>query len=350
MNESLPKENTVEEKDAYGLDGVEHDFVQKYQPKFLAKGGEHIVYETSGHPDIVVKVAVEPLKKIINWNAEHDLPIGSLPKEIEPRVQEYIKQEAERYQQMKTYFGAGHVLNQKKFLVKIPITDNILNNLYEGHPPIKGDETWGVVMVQKRAEELDDPKRLTLVAGYAEQGQVKEEDWNAATDHFVFGKNIEAQPSRDYLLTVQSNEKLKVLLERAEADEQLRESLKELVEKSISYTQETGEILDLIGEDNVVLSKKDGEWTYRLVDALYPHNARMVEKTKAVMLKLSIGKAIDEGEQNILMNAFNYVRTINGLAEKLGVEKRLNIIPEGMGNETVDYLAVIRKNLTFYQS
>ncbi|MEI8328268.1 MAG: hypothetical protein WCG02_03990 [Candidatus Taylorbacteria bacterium] len=38
-------------KTDFSLDDVKHETVQKYEPKFLAKGGEQIVYDTrSGFP------------------------------------------------------------------------------------------------------------------------------------------------------------------------------------------------------------------------------------------------------------------------------------------------------------
>lgn len=331
-----------DEKDTYELSGVEHELTSKYQPKFLAKGGEHIIYEIPEHPDVVVKVATEPLKKIIDWNVEHDQSMNALSPEIETRAREYIKQEIERYQQLKKYFGRDHVLGQRKFLIKLPITENILDAIYEGSPPATGNEVWGVAMVQRRAEELSDPERQTLVAGYSEKEAIQPEVYNKATDHLVLGKNPEQKISEEQLLEVQPNDHLKSLLERAENDESLKESLKDLVEKSITYTEKTGEVLDLAGSYNVTFSKKDGKWTYRLIDALYPGEKKMVEKTKIALLKLSLGTEIGEGEQNILMNAFNFVRTINGLAEQLGVQKRINIVPDGMTQEAMDFSKIIR--------
>src|SRR3989344_773478 len=61
-----PQEISAEQKANYEIDQVEHDLVSRYQPKFLAKGGEHIVYEVPEHPDIVVKVSTGPLKKVID--------------------------------------------------------------------------------------------------------------------------------------------------------------------------------------------------------------------------------------------------------------------------------------------
>ncbi len=326
----------------YEIDQVEHDLVSRYRPKFLAKGGEHIVYEVPEHPDIVVKVSTDPLKKIIDWNAEHGRPVDSLPAELEPRIREYLKSETARYQLLKKYFGADHVPSKKEFLVKVPVTQEVLNALYEGNPPAATKEAWSVVMVQKRIEALNDPNRLAVVAGYAENNEVPKDLYDKATEHFVFGKNPEEKIEKEKFFEIQSHDDLKALLARSESDESLRESLQELIEKAITYTEETGEIFDLAGQDNIVFSQKDGRWTYSLVDALYPGESKAVEKAKIALLKLSAGSEIDEHEKNLLLNVFNFVRTINGLAELMGVQKRISIVPEGMTQERLDFLKIIR--------
>ena len=78
------------------------------------------------------------------------------------------------------------------------------------------------------------------------------------------------------------------------------------------------------------------------VDTRYPGESKMVEKAKIALLKLSVGTEIDEHEKNVLLNIFNLVRTVNGLAEQAGVQKRINIIPEGMTQRGIDFLQIIR--------
>jgi hypothetical protein len=335
------QEILAEPKTNYELDQIEHDFVSRYKPKFLAKGGEHIVYEIPEHPDIVVKVSTAPLKRILEWNAQHGLPIDSLPAELELRARDYLKAETARYQLIKNHFGFDHVPNQKEFLVKVPITQEILNSLYDGNPPATTGEVWSVVMVQKQVEALNDTERLTLVAGYAENEEVPENVYNQATEHFVFGKNTEEAIDREKFLKVQSHKDLKVLIEKSGEDENLRVCLKELVEKIITYTEETGEIFDLAGQDNIVLFQKDGNWTYSLVDARYPGESKMVDRAKIALLSLSAGIEIEEHEKNILLNMFNFVRTINGLAEQVGAQGRVNIIPEEMTDINTNFLQML---------
>lgn len=329
-------------KSKYELADAKHELVSKYQPKFLAKGGEHIIYELPEHPDVVVKVRTASLKKVLEWNTEHGQPLDSLPDEIEPRAREYLKEEAERYQQLKKYFGSDHVPSQKEFLLKVPITENILREIYEGNPPAITSQVWSIVMVQKRVDALNDPSRLAIVAGYAEQSEVPEDIYKQATEHFIFSKNPGQKMEKEQFLQVQSHNDLRNLLEKAEGDENLKKDLKDLVERMVAYTQETGEIFDLAGQDNIILFQKDGKWSFSLVDTRYPGESKMIEKARAALSKLSEGNELDEHEKNILLNTFNFVRTVNGLAEQVGVEKRINIVPEGMTQRDIDFLSMLR--------
>ena len=88
-----PQKNSTEQKIDYELHSIEHELVSKYQPKFLAKGGEHIVYKIPGHPELVVKASTRSLKKIIEWNLEHGQPVDSLPSKLEQHAREYLKQQ-----------------------------------------------------------------------------------------------------------------------------------------------------------------------------------------------------------------------------------------------------------------
>jgi hypothetical protein len=329
--------------DDYELDGVEHGLISEYRPKFLGKGGEQIVYEIPEHPDIVIKVATEPLRKIAEWNVAHDRPLDSMPPELEPHVREYLVQEDARYRQLKKYFGAAHVPDQKEFLMKIPVTKNILRALYNnGSPPFATNEAWSVVTAQKRVAALSDPGRLSIVAGYAEQSDVSEKSYNQATKHLVFGEGPEEKLNDRDFFEVQSYPDLKELLEKSGSDENLKATLKTLVGEIISYAEETGEIFDLAGQDNIVLYQKDGKWTYSLVDTRYPGEGQMVNKARAALLKLSTEGELDEKEKNILLNIFNFVRTVNGLAEQLGAQKRINIVPENANLKEIDFLNMLR--------
>ena len=39
-----------------------NEIIKHYKPKFLARGGEHLVYVVDGHPDIVIKASTYKIK------------------------------------------------------------------------------------------------------------------------------------------------------------------------------------------------------------------------------------------------------------------------------------------------
>src|SRR3989344_3563845 len=173
----------------FRLDDVDHNIVRRYHPKFLVMGGEHIVYEVPSHPNIVLKVVSESIRRSINWNLKRGNVADDFSEDLSILIQDYLQRESKRYEQLKEYFGRENVVNQKKFFVKLPVTEEILDTLYRHKPPTLTKEAWGITTVQKRAEGVYDDNRMTLVSGYAERRDVEERVYNMVTEHLVFGKN-----------------------------------------------------------------------------------------------------------------------------------------------------------------
>jgi len=328
-------------KTNFELQGIEHDLIDRYSPVFLGKGGENLVYEVPGR-GVVIKARVEPIRKILLYNFSQNLPLDTFPSEIHERSADYLRKEAARYNQLKKYFGPEHVIIQREYVMKIPMTEDILRFIFDGNPPGKVSEVFTIVTVQKRLKAIEDPNRLGIMSGYAENNNVPSEIYQQITSHLIFGKNLDEKLEREHLLQIQSSESLRILLESIDSDGLLRECLQELITKVITFTTETGEILDFAGEDNIVIYKNEnGKWNYSLVDCRYPRT-KMVEETKTILTKLSRGEKIEKGEKNTLKNVFNFVRTVNGLAEQLGIHKRINIIPENISVDNLDFLEIIR--------
>ena len=327
----------------FDLEGVEHETVEKYRPQFLDKGGEQIVYEVPDHPDIVAKVNVESLKGIIDWNIHHGKAPNSFSEEIKQRAEKILREEMRRCQELRTYFGSEHIPKQKQYLIQVPLTPEILDELYDNNPPIMTDAAWSITTIQERIDEIRDPSRLALVGGYTEKIQQPLENYSRVTEHLVFGKDLEEKLTRDEFLQIQGNEDLKNLLEKSAGDLQLKTVLQELIEKIILYTNNTGEILDLAGHDNIIMYLKDDAWSYTLVDAKYPGNNAIIESLKLSLEKLMNGPEIEEHDENILLNAFNYIRTVNGIAEQLDSKARIHVTPD-ITDLKIDFQTLLRKN------
>lgn len=81
-----------------------------------------------------------------------------------------------------------------------------------------------------------------------------------------------------------------------------------------------------------------------MVDSGYSNGSKMFEEAKATLHKLFLGKKIDEQERHILLNTLYFVMTINVLAEQVGAQKRINIVPAGMKQEVMDLLKIINED------
>lgn len=326
------------------LEAADHDMVRRYKPQFLARGGEHIVYELPDRPNVVVKVDARVMQMVQEWNAEHDLPLDAMDPAILPYAERYLRIHRERQLRLSEYFGFNNVPRIHQTLAKVPVTRQIIAEVHHGNPPKGSDavgEAWAIVRVQRKLPELASAERKTVVSGYAEYGTPDPDAYARVTAGLL--EDAKTNYSKEELESL-FPEKFRTLLATLESEPGLRDAMTELVKNSERYSRETNEILDLAGSDNISVFKDGDGWHYRLVDALYPSGGAedMVGKTKAAAKKAAEGVALSEYEKNCLLNGINYARTMNALAERLGLKERVDVIPEEARGK-VDYLAILAK-------
>lgn len=256
------------------LDLTEHELIQKYQPKYLAAGGQHIVYEIPNHPDIVVKVDSHHMKAILEQNVAHNRPLDTLSPALKQWLNKIVRMQRAQERAQRKIFGASNVLRTYSTVAKVPVTQEMISELYgptkesparQAPDWIKNvDEAWSIVRVEKRAHELS-----------------KDND-------------LERLPLNFYM------EDLSHVLEIARRDESLREVLIDFTKKIGKYVKETGEILDF-HEDNVTLFKENGRWRYRLVDAAYPdYEGTFWAVYHEARTKEDLGQPLTEEEESIV--------------------------------------------------
>lgn len=335
------------ESEHYIVSDVDHKLIEQFKPQYIARGGEHIVYDIPDHPDIVAKAAKESVATLIKNNVEQGNPPDYLGNDERERAERFLQEEASRFKQLRQYFGKEHTLSQKKYLLKLPVTPQILSDLFEGNPPALPTEAWGMIVIQKRSKALQNTDHLTVVAGYAErQENVNQEAYQTQTEQLFVNPHEEAEFDQVEFLGVQGNHnELPTLVQNSNESDELKNSLRDFVQKAVRYTSETGETLDLAGSDNVAVYQQDGKWNYELLDALYPGTKDMVPRTQQALRKLAAGEEIDDGNRNVLMNTINYVRTINGLAKSLGTKHYIDIVPPEAKQAKINYWAEIQKHL-----
>lgn len=319
----------MEEKiEAYKtIESVDNDVVAKYKPKFLSMGGEHVVYEIPEHSDIVIKVPYHAIKMILDFGISHDGTPGEIGKNNEELARQYLNNERQRYLNFKKYFGADHVLNQRKYIKRVPITTEILSVIYDGDIPqvldgIKEIET--VVVIQSKSREISND-HISFNFGYIEDQIDDPQEYLKYLNDFVCnpkkGTGIGAE-----ILNFPINIQVKKLIQESESDVSLRDRLFEFFSSAIKYSNETGETLDLIGKDNVIFFKNsDGTWNYKLLDALQSNGGWFkINEVFEKLIELENNPEITKEYSGLFLNGPMYISMMNLGAEIFGIKERIN--------------------------
>ncbi len=319
----------------------EREKIKLYNPKYLDKGGDHLVYEIEGHPDIVIKASTFKIKDILSEN-----PNGQIEPHLENKISEEILQKNSKNRNLKKYFGEKAVLSEKRYLTKVTISPMIMEEIFscdwkhrtlpEGYQETK--EVWTVATIQKKSEIITSPTAISFnFGGFMEENNIELGSLDVLNQTLLSGAGLEHSESDLFFKNVNivGKSNLKNINDLITSDESFKNVFEDLILKIIKYTNETGDIMALAGVNNLVFSKnsESGLWEYNLIDVLPVHTEKMFEVSKKVIGKYLIGEHIDELERTILVKTLNYVRVINFFAKSLGLKEVLNILPhEGHDN------------------
>ncbi|HEX8946665.1 MAG TPA: hypothetical protein VF829_00410 [Candidatus Paceibacterota bacterium] len=315
---------------------TEHEAVIQYHPTFLARGGDHLVYEAEGHPDTVIKASTFKMKDVLIDNAEKGLPLDGISEEMRAFLEKETEEKNIQMRLYREYFGAKHTLSERRYVMRVPISPEIIREIFvddwedrkppEGISDIQG--VWTTVIVQKKASEISDPNHLGLYfGGFVEERkeQPDSSEYEVLNNAFL-GKNPILSEEMELFFKTQDNPQthaLADLLAKTEEDPALRVVLMDFVRKAIHFAEETGNILALAGEDNVIFAPKDGTWNYLLVDAIPLYNEPIFTLAKEAQERSENGEDLSQQDKSFTIRARNFVRTMNGLASALGIEERL---------------------------
>ena len=306
--------------------------VERYHPEFIARGGDHLVYRVPNHPDVVVKASWRKIKDIVHHCYQEDNVMSEedVRAYAEAEYTHDIAQKNVEAKDLRTYFGSEHTLPERRYLMQVPITAEMLHELYKDdyldRPLPKAaervDSVWTHVSVQRYTEAVENQKRLAFCFGnYPEWSHVNHIEYEKITTALLDSNS--GQISTEQFLQLQDLSKEKYLtrlVTETETDESLKMALADFVKHAIRYTSEKGQTLALAGEDNVVFYEKGGKWTYLLVDAT-PVPAELIYNRAAEIV--SDGSQMSESDKPMVVRGLNYVRVINGVAMALGISDRL---------------------------
>lgn len=347
----LPKDESP-----LSVDQVKHELSQRHQPKFLGRGGEHLVYEIPAHPEVVVKADKKSMAQILAWNRKHGLADATDSEEAKRYREDVLSQQRKTFRVLREVFGSEHVLPQKKFFMKVPVTSEVLKDaedtvsLENLSVPKDAHEAWSMVTVQRRTRAMEDPWCMTFGGNNVEMrnfqqllkpkfqlryGQVTDPLMNAETAK-------ESDLSADEFMDLLKSAELDDLLVQAEKDQDLRATIRDCMEKCVAFAERTGEMLDIMGKNNVLFYRKEDEkWTYLFVDPLYGLDQKVLEKGRAAAKQRIAGEPIGAYEQNAIVQGINFTRMVNGVGKVAGSKRFYSFVDAQPSGQPIHALSLI---------
>jgi len=304
---------------------------QNYKPKFLGKGGEHLVmeFEDPKHRDVVYKVNF--FKTMPSFLAATGQ--GFSMESALQRMQESVHQRKADIKKLQTYFGRDAVPGERQMIRNVPFSMEIVRAIEPG--ALKDvrtlpEELPAVVVVQKR---LDYPEGTMMLKGeyperrmleLAEEREDAEEIYDESHRLLTGQYDTQEDPASALALVRTIEPDLIPVIDHVESDPLFRQNLQETVKKMFAFARETEMALDFAGEGNVAMMPKDGSWQLKLPDAILPSGWSMKDLMQTTLkLKQDPPLSLSPYEINATLNALNSVKTMNALAIIAGVEDRL---------------------------
>ncbi len=327
---------SIETKSAYDELPTEHELVARYQPQFLARGGDHLVYEASGHPDVVIKASTYKIKDILIDNDARGLPLDGVSDDMRASLEKEVAEKNAQIREYRKYFGAKHTLAEHRYLMQVPVSAEVLQEIFKNDwkgravPPGAASvrDVWSAVAVQKKAPQIEDTNHVGLYfGGFLEDRRQASSpgEYEYFSEIFEHGGAIQPEDLEEFF-RLQDNpdtHALRDLVLRAEQDPELKKTTIDFLLAAIHFANETGNILALAGTDNVILYQENGEWNYLLVDAIPLQNEPILTAARVARERSENNEPLNQKEGGYIMRARNFIRTINGLAAALEVEQRV---------------------------
>jgi hypothetical protein len=318
------------------------DVFENNEVEYLGSGAENIVFDVSGHPELVAKVHAKTMCERIDRQIMRDLAPDADSPEDKLALRTQAIEARQRHAQLKEYFGQA-VLDEKVLRRQVPVTKDLLQSVAGGDQlrlkaasrleAGKVYKLWTLVRAQERLPEaaLDPENSFSLNSRYAELSKdFSELEYERLNADLVDGLGGKAEAYlRDY-------PELAKLVQRIKAEPQLAEVIQDFIERAVRYTQDTGEILDLAGKSNVRLYKEGETWKMAMPDPSAPERGSW-DKANLALLAVSRGEPLPPDRLGSILNSLNYARLLNALASVTHAPKRLRFAND-IAEDSVEFL------------
>ncbi|WP_237106371.1 hypothetical protein, partial [Nonomuraea sp. MG754425] len=295
------------------------------EPLYLSKGGESLVYAYDAG---VVKVNYSATGRAVGWASDGWAPERVVAAEATGALEKVAGNRIRRGAVLVTFHGPSQVLAEHVHVLERRWPGRIVNEFVQGGPALDAERGYvlpTLVSTQRRIPGFDGLDNPDLSTGYAEMAENPDTDAHVAANRKWL--QLTGPPGFDHELfvTMQRNDSVSRLLVRTAEDPALRAAVRAFAGNAIAYTRATGEIMDLVGNGNVIFPASG---SYLLVDALSPSPLPTSAASEALQ-RLDAREPLTAKDRAILLNVLNYVRTVNALADATGLAERIGIVPPG---------------------
>ena len=291
---------------------IEIDPLKNIGLRYIGIGSENICFETKGSPTKLIKINLEELRrKIETLLSGREGENKDSHTHQKTSFQEQKKCEAT----IETIFGQDHLLKKGVFRSKVPLSKDIVLLVLESdpynlakhideHEPL---EVEMLIQTQEKARELQDREKYHVQSFMS--GVVTLNDFKVSASRKEALQKIRTIVEKGFLSE----------MDRCLREGTYTETLREITQKMILYTKQTGLMLDIFGPDNITLFvDTNGTPNYHLIDVILPGNQE----------HWAIRQEEDEGSLPLLRHCYTYYYSLKSLGDRF--ELTDNLIPEDL--------------------
>lgn len=323
--------------------------VEEWQPEFIGEGGENAVFVVPGmvEDERIVKVNRRSVVDALRLNLERGRPLNYITDDERREVRRRREGAYDALARMRKYFGDA-VLSERVTIRQIPVSNEILDVVMPGKSPKLPEgtyETLAMVSLQKKAPDAAFVQGSSFnfhnryIEKPSKKNPVSPEQYEAINRACIDNPDLTECGRMLQFLTRDMS-----LFEQAEKDKKLHRALGEFIKRAMRFSEETGDMLDCIGDDNIRFYLENGEWKQVIIDGrTTPGNYTML---KGAMDKLARNQSLEPRELSAMLNGLAYVRFLNAAAAHLGIAERLKVSTARIARMSPKLLDTLRTHLT----
>ncbi len=347
-----------------------HELFRVHRPKMLGEGTYQAVFtierpETAtvrgpnGKREIAKQVERGLVTKVSRFHLAESLRLLEKNKRFgekeRTRVAAYLERvmrdEQENIAEMEAYFPHA-VLRERLAVMDVPVNQELLRTLtpqeHQQHaiPPGLHELPTIVTLQQRVSKEAFGEGSLSLQTYYVEDcDEIRDgsmtEEYDKINRYFI--DNEPFDHPRWGVEFLSYSEDSAVLLDRVEQDPQFAGLLNDFVLSAIRFTEETGNVLELVGDKNARLYQKEDRekstsWNLALIDARMPGEAFLGGRD--ALREMMRGGVVSDRMIVDAKLTLAHVRFINALAQALHIPQRIQLFNEPLaphGKAIIDY-------------